>query len=141
MGHTSHIPPRRKVSPPFVSLTRSPAMLANLWDVTDRDIDRLSYGVFRRWGLCDERPKSRATDDNIFEPERGMGLDFSGATIAERKKQLNASMKGRLQQVARKGVSLTEALAGAREDCTLKYLNGAAPVVYGVPVFLEGGGK
>jgi separase len=117
-------------------------MLANLWDVTDRDIDRLSYGVFRRWGLCDERPKSsRSTEDN-FEPELGMGLDFSGAgagaTVMERKRLLDASMKGKKVKMVRKGVSLTEALAGAREDCTLKYLNGAAPVIYGVPVFLEG---
>jgi separase len=123
---------------PFHLLTHSPAILANLWDVTDRDIDRLSYGVFTRWGLCGERPKSRGTEDNLFEPERAMGLDFSGATLVERKRQLNASMKGRSMNMVRKGVSLTEALAAAREDCTLKYLNGAAPVIYGVPVFLEG---
>jgi separase len=116
-------------------------MLANLWDVTDRDIDRLSFGVFSRWGLCDERPKSRASEDSPFEPERGMTLNFGGKgnSIGERKKQLQASMKGKkyLGGSCKKGVSLTEALAAAREDCTLKYLNGAAPVIYGVPVFLE----
>jgi separase len=112
-------------------------MLANLWDVTDRDIDRLSYGVFSRWGLCDERPKSRASDDEPFEPERGMGLDFGGASLGERKRQLQASMKGKKYITTKKGVSLTEALAVARDDCTLKYLNGAAPVIYGVPIFLE----
>jgi separase len=120
-------------------------MLANLWDVTDRDIDRLSYGVFSRWGLCEERPKSRGSDDGQFEPERGMGLDFggNGGSIGERKRQLQASMKGKKDTggSGKKGISLTEALAGAREDCTLKYLNGAAPVIYGVPVFLEEGRK
>lgn len=115
----------------------SPAMLANLWDVTDRDIDRLSYGVFSRWGLCDKRPKSRGVEDDTFEPELGMGLNFGGATIGERKRQLQASMNGKRYVNTRKGISLTEALAVARDDCTLKYLNGAAPVIYGVPIFLQ----
>ena len=122
------------------SLIHSPAMLANLWDVTDRDIDRLSYGVFSRWGLCDERPKSRGSDDGTFEPERGMGIDFGGATLGERKRQLQANMKGK-KFITTRGVSLTEALAVARDDCTLKYLNGAAPVIYGVPIFLEENGN
>jgi separase len=112
-------------------------MLANLWDVTDRDIDRLSYGVFSRWGLCEERPKARDSDDGKFEPERGMGLDFGGVSLEERKKQLQASMKGKKYITTKRGASLTEALAAARDDCTLKYLNGAAPVIYGVPVFLD----
>lgn len=121
----------------LINLTLSRALLANLWDVTDRDIDRLSYGVFSRWGLCEERPQSRSSTEDRLEPERAMALDFSGLPIKERKRQLNASMKGKKYNVTRKGMSLTEALAGARGDCTLKYLNGAAPVIYGVPVFLE----
>jgi hypothetical protein len=46
-------------------------------------------------------------------------------------------MKGKKYIATKKGISLTEALAVARDDCTLKYLNGAAPVIYGVPVFLR----
>ena len=93
--------------------------------------------MFSRWGLCDEMPKSRGSDDGNFEPERGMGIDFGGASLGERKRQLQANMRGKKFITARKGVSLTEALAVARDDCTLKYLNGAAPVIYGVPIFLE----
>lgn len=138
MGYTNHISSGRKVSHTRYTTDYSPAVLANLWDVTDRDIDRLSYGVFSRWGLCEgERPKSRGSDDGQFEPERGMGLDFGRGSIGERKRQLQASIRGKKYVATRKGVSLTEALAMAREDCTLKYLNGAAPVIYGVPVFLE----
>ena len=137
MGHSLQLPPWRKVFATSTCLTSSPAMLANLWDVTDRDIDRLSNGMFSRWGLCDERPKSQGSDGASFEPERGMGLDFGGPSLGERKKQLQASMIGRKYIATRRGVSLTEALAAARDDCTLKYLNGAAPVIYGVPVFLR----
>ncbi|KAJ5745588.1 Peptidase C50 separase [Penicillium odoratum] len=69
----------------------SPALVATLWDVTDKDIDRFASSTFDTWGLF-EKGKS------------DVGLDT--------------------------------AIAGARKSCVLKYLNGAAPVVYGVPVFL-----
>ena len=117
-------------------------MVANLWDVTDRDIDKLSSGVFSRWGLCDSRLISRCGSDDTAEPEQAMSGGgpnlFTGPSVGERKRQLHASMKGKKCIATNKrGVSLTEALARARDDCTLKYLNGAAPVIYGVPVFLE----
>ena len=75
----------------------SPALVATLWDVTDKDIDRFSTSTFESWGLLRNSTSSRDNDD--------VGLD--------------------------------SAIAGARSSCVLKYLNGAAPVVYGVPVFLE----
>ena len=34
------------------------------------------------------------------------------------------------------GVSVIKALAEAREVCKLKYITGAAPVVYGIPFYL-----
>lgn len=76
----------------------SPALVATLWDVTDRDIDRFTTTTFDAWGLI-EKPENR-----------------------EKK---------------RADVSLDAAVARSRGACVLKYLNGAAPVVYGVPVFLE----
>lgn len=79
----------------------SPALVATLWDVTDKDIDRFATSTFETWGLVKkkggESTSSRSLDD--------AGLDT--------------------------------AVAGARASCVLKYLNGAAPVVYGVPVFLD----
>ncbi|KAJ5134331.1 hypothetical protein N7448_000646 [Penicillium atrosanguineum] len=74
----------------------SPALVATLWDVTDKDIDRFCTSTFDTWGLLGKKGKSRSAD---------VGLDT--------------------------------AISGARETCVLKYLNGAAPVVYGVPVFLD----
>jgi separase len=75
----------------------SPALVATLWDVTDRDIDRFSTSAFETWGL----------------------------------------LGGKMRSVDEEPVGLDTAIAGARKSCVLKYLNGAAPVVYGVPVFLE----
>lgn len=73
----------------------SPALVATLWDVTDKDIDRFARSTFDRWGLFGE-------------------------------------------SIGQSGVSLDDAVAGSRKACVMRFLNGAAPVIYGVPgVFLE----
>ena len=69
-----------------------PCLVANLWDVTDKDIDKLTKSTFAKWGL---------------------------------------------DKTADRPVPLTQAVADSREVCTLRYLNGAAPVCYGVPVHLN----
>lgn len=67
--------------------------MANLWDVTDRDIDRLSKAVLSDYGLGEEHaPTAGSQPTNVCL-----------------------------------------ALAAARDECKLKYLTGAAPVVYGLP--------
>lgn len=70
--------------------------MANLWDVTDRDIDKFTQGVFDRLHLCAD------------------------------------AMRGQ----KREGTSVVTAVARSRELCKLKYLTGAAPVVYGIPFYL-----
>ncbi|CEQ40338.1 SPOSA6832_01949 [Sporobolomyces salmonicolor] len=72
-----------------------PALVANLWDVTDKDIDKFAQSVFDKTGLS----SSSASTSTSHSP-----------------------------------ASLTSAVATSREVCNLRYLNGAAPVVYGVPV-------
>lgn len=74
----------------------SPSLVANLWDVTDRDIDTFSQTVLSKVGL-----------DTITTPSL-------------------TTLKGPR--------NLTQAIAESRDVCHLRYLNGAAPVVYGIPV-------
>src|SRR5271163_1221549 len=71
----------------------SPALLANLWDVTDRDIDKLTVGVFERWGLLNERPMSSGSDTGSSESGKSLGGSRvnSGLTVQERKKLLGAA--------------------------------------------------
>lgn len=83
--------------------SRSPALVANLWDVTDKDIDKFAFSVFRRTGIA--------------APETGSTSSSSSSSPS------NAP-----------SLSLTAAVAQSRTVCNLKYLNGAAPVVYGIPV-------
>lgn len=66
-----------------------------MWDVTDRDIDKFTQGVF------DELRLGRET----------VGQDGAGTSVVT-------------------------AVARSREVCKLKYLTGAAPVVYGIPFYL-----
>ena len=78
--------------------------MATLWDVTDRDIDRLSEDVFKR-------------------------LNVDAAHVPDK-----SSMPALLPL---SGMSTVQAVGASRDACKLKYLTGAAPVVYGIPVYLH----
>lgn len=66
-------------------------VLGNLWDVTDKDIDKFSIEMLEKCNLLDAKPNTVIT-------------------------------------------GVPQAVADSRTVCHLKYLNGAAPVVYGLPV-------
>lgn len=79
----------------------SPTLVANLWDVTDRDIDKFSQSVFDQLRLTPARVQ-----------------DWRHAVDTKSR------------------CSVVTAVSRAREVCKLKYLTGAAPVVYGIPFYL-----
>ncbi|KAG6866775.1 hypothetical protein C0991_011434 [Blastosporella zonata] len=79
-------------------LAGSPCLVANLWDVTDRDIDKFSQSVFDRLGLTAAGMKRWGRQDGH--------------------------------------VSIVDAVGQSRDSCKLKYLTGAAPIVYGIPFYL-----
>lgn len=79
----------------------SPTLVANLWDVTDRDIDKFSQSVFDKLQLTADRVRDWRKDSSK-----------TGVT------------------------SIVAALARSRDSCKLKYLTGAAPIVYGIPFYL-----
>ncbi|KDR77139.1 hypothetical protein GALMADRAFT_66375 [Galerina marginata CBS 339.88] len=81
-------------------LAGCPTLVANLWDVTDKDIDKISQSVFDKLGLTG--------------------------------KCLNRSEEGR----PRVPTSIVAAVSQSRDSCKLKYLTGAAPVVYGIPFYI-----
>lgn len=76
------------LTPPFFFFP-SPLFLGNLWDVTDRDLDRYTQALLQGW--------------------------------------LRAGS----------GAPLLHYVAQARQAPRLKYLIGAAPVAYGLPVCLQ----
>jgi separase len=70
--------------------------VGNLWDVTDRDIDRLTEEFLESW--IKEHDESNANNDEVFNK------------------------------------SICFFLNKARKACKMAYLNGSAPIVYGLPV-------
>lgn len=78
---------------PADEMLDSPALVANLWDVTDKDIDKIAQNTFRLLGLDSHAPAPPSVSQTI-----------------------------------------ASAVAQSRDVPLLKYLNGSAPVVYGVPV-------
>lgn len=112
-----------------------PALLANLWDVTDKDIDRFSHTALEKWGLF-----SSPTEYSTNTKKQAFLLPSINNSPTKR----NGRVKGGETKVSvgvaddEHGLSLDQAVAQSRDSCRLRYLNGAAPVVYGVPVFLRG---
>ena len=80
-------------------LAGCPALVANLWDVTDKDIDKFSSVLIDSW-VDGKREGANSGDGEA-------------------------------------GRTLTEELPLARKSCKFAFLNGAAPVCYGVPVELS----
>ncbi|KAJ2157455.1 separin protein [Coemansia sp. RSA 552] len=87
-----------------------PALVGNLWDVGDKDIDRFAASMLCLWGLDRYSPEKIAVklDNNRQVPKP----PDSGP------------------------VSLAEAVCWARKACRMACLTGAAPVVYGLPIYL-----
>jgi separase len=90
----------------------SPALVATLWDVTDKDIDRFFQSTFERWGLFGKQEETGS--------RKGKGKERKRVEVLEEKR-----------------TSLVEAVAKSREACILPFLNAAAVVVYGVPVYIR----
>lgn len=101
-----------------------PAVLATLWDVTDKDIDRFSHATLEKWGLFEE--------PMLSDVVCGASPVKKGAKSSRGKSKVRKA-KG-VRNVYR---SLDQAVAESRDSCIMRYLNGAAPVIYGVPVMLS----
>ncbi|KKP03272.1 separase [Trichoderma harzianum] len=100
-----------------------PAVVGTLWDVTDRDIDRFAGKTFEEWGLF-----ARGTFDGATNKGKGKARSF-----AEEIEEVSRHERGD----AVRNASLAEAVATARNACRFKYLNGAAVVLYGIPVYIK----
>ena len=102
------------------------AVVGTLWNVTDKDIDRFSMKVLEEWGLF-EHEGEKESKSPVKKGAKGRSRAMPRIVAFEKGK--SAERKGK--------TTLDQAIAIGREACLLRYLNGAAPVVYGVPVFLK----
>lgn len=136
-------------------LTGASFVIANLWDVTDKDIDRLSI-------QCMSEVLDGITDSTDDDDNGGGGDSKPRETVSSKKRDNNSSINntknndndndmtrgrdggrdgvrdgGSKGGGARNGRNIAGSLTQARESCKLKFAVGCAPVVYGIPVPLS----
>jgi separase len=124
------------------------SVVATLWDVTDKDIDRFSLTVGEEWGLWSptaeptkvpsKTPKKRERLVAPTTPQKAPKTPKTPRVVktpatSKTPARIRSRSMARDQSVK---LSLAGAVARSRDACYLRYLNGAAPVVYGVPVYL-----
>lgn len=128
----------------------APAVLGMLWDVTDKDCDRFAVRTGELWGLWPEAKEVTAEPPPTVKKSKGKS---KVAQLVDEVESARGSGNGRRgkktksdddvlaessrSQERRRGIALDEAVKDGRKVCVLRYLNGAAAVVYGIPVYLE----
>lgn len=114
-------------------LAGSPVIVANLWDVTDKDIDRFGKTMLDAW--LRERSSVPVCCDQCSSVEdeaknrRGKG----NKKRVSRKKLPETSDISLCKNGCDHRPKLGSFMGQAREACKLPFLIGAAPVCYGVP--------
>ncbi|PNS15276.1 hypothetical protein CAC42_8277 [Sphaceloma murrayae] len=131
------------------------SVVATLWDVTDRDIDRFSVAVGKKWGLwgreAGTKGEEKVKEDVVPKTPARKGRappktpgKTPGKTPQKPKKMLRRNTKKKIVEGLEDddddshngNMSLAAAVAKSRDVCYLRYLNGAASVVYGIPTYL-----
>jgi separase len=131
----------------------APAVVGMLWDVTDKDCDRFAVKAGELWGLWPEpqeiiTPPPKTPAKTPAKKAKGKGRVAQLADEVEGTRSVGSAKKGKrtakmasdeggMEGERKRGCGLDEAVRDARGACVLKYLNGAAAVVYGIPVYLE----
>ncbi|KAG6215220.1 hypothetical protein E4U24_002371 [Claviceps purpurea] len=130
-------------------LAGCPSVVGTLWDVTDRDIDRFAGRTFEEWGLFprgtfqEGGQKRRGGGGGGAKGGKGKGKGKArdqnggkGAEDGQGEVDISQSVGGSPDEASCFSLSLPEAVGRAREVCKFRYLNAAAVVVYGIPVYV-----
>lgn len=115
------------------------AVIAILWDVTDKDIDRFAVEVGEHWGLWSSAPAPSPRELAPPKTPRKRGRSVPKTPSKTPSRTPGGRSRSRLvmkDEGTARAKSLSESVMLGRDACTLRYLNGAATVVYGIPVYL-----
>ncbi|KAK6945493.1 hypothetical protein RJ641_013037 [Dillenia turbinata] len=118
-------------------LAGSPIVVCNLWEVTDKDIDRFGKAMLEAW----LKERSALADScvhciDLVNDLKSMDINSNkgkGKKKASRKKQAEVLDKSSGHNYCSHRPKLGAFMSQARDACTLPFLIGAAPVCYGVP--------
>ncbi|KAF3789517.1 Separase [Nymphaea thermarum] len=114
-----------------------PAVISNLWDVTDKDIDKLSKQLLKDWL---EHHSTACTLEEKFQ-----NLEVASSTKLRKKAPRGNKKATSAQQFNHKflpsdgegSLRVASSMGKARDACRLPFLIGASSVCYGVPTFLS----
>lgn len=124
----------------------SPSVIANLWDVSDKDIDRFSKALLNSW--LQEKFKAAKNCPKCCRP---LTQEFESTTIAAKdngRPRRKGTRQGQKQQQTGEidGSSnccncrhrrIATHISEARRACRLPLMIGASPVCYGVPTIIR----
>ncbi|XP_050209368.1 separase isoform X2 [Mercurialis annua] len=119
-------------------LAGSPIIVANLWEVTDKDIDRFGKAMLDAW--LNERSSS-STDcvqcHVLAEEFEAMNLKDHKVNakkrVQKKKEAESCDSDNGMKNCCNHRPKIGSFMSQAREACTLRFLIGASPVCYGVP--------
>ncbi|KAL6756796.1 peptidase family C50-domain-containing protein [Haematococcus lacustris] len=123
-----------------------PAVVANLWDVTDRDIDRFSQTLLRQWLGPRAPPPATSVNSGQAGGLASVGAQVSAACASTRTAGKARPKAGKaravedeaddfagLEGVGAQSQDICIAVNASRGACKLRHLIGSAPVCYGLP--------
>ena len=110
------------------------AVVGNLWDVTDGEIDRFAIKALE---LISGRSATQGEEGEKGVVERASRAGVGKGKVLARGKEKApvARVEPAVELVASAGVlTISEVVRDSRSACKLRYLMGASPVVFGLPV-------
>ncbi|XP_061337166.1 separase [Gastrolobium bilobum] len=118
-------------------LAGSPAIIANLWEVTDKDIDRFGKAMLDAW-LKERSDLTRECFQCNLLSEEFEAMNLKGCkgrakSKVPRKKSRELAESDLPKNNCGHRRKIGAFMGQAREVCTLPFLTGASPVCYGVP--------
>ncbi|KAL1336318.1 hypothetical protein HN51_030706 [Arachis hypogaea] len=115
-------------------LAGSPVIVANLWEVTDKDIDRFGKAMLDAWlKQRSDLPKECFQCNLLSEEFEAMNLKGKAKRKGARKKVQESAETDSPRINCGHRPKIGAFMGQAREVCTLPFLTGASPICYGVP--------
>ena len=118
----------------------SPAVVANLWDVSDKDIDRFCKALLDSWlqenfedDKCSQCCQLTQELQALNITDKDNGRTRRKGTRGKKSQKINDSANCCICRQRRIATYLSE----ARRACRLPLLIGASPVCYGVPTIIR----
>jgi separase len=118
-------------------LVGSPFVVANLWEVTDKDINLFSKVMLDAWLKERSEVAKQCLQCNLlseeFEAINLKGKKGRPKRKVPKKKSLEFPESDSIENKCSHKRTIGAFMGEARNACVLRFLNGAAPICYGVP--------